>query len=157
VVGEPDVHLARSDGEGWGGPWTRLGAILRHEDVAWHNQRGDKAYEWGLEGGQLLELPNGNIVLNGVSFRSDGPAGARQRVFLAVAQRPTGPYSLQGPAIAPENGDDGGENGHATAICVDDELVLFFQEREVHDGRWRYALAAASLERPGAQPDGKAA
>jgi hypothetical protein len=145
VVGQPDLHLARSAGDTWDGPWRRLGPILIHEHVSWHNQRGDESYEWGLEGAQLVSLPDGRTLLNAVGFRTGGPAGSRQRVFLAVGESPAGPFDVSQPAVMPLGGDSAGENGHATVVVERDHLVVFFQERDAPDGKWRYALATAPL------------
>ncbi len=70
TIREPDVHLARSASGTWDGPWERLGPILRHEQVDFHNQRGTPGYEWGLEGAQLVELSDGRVLLNAVGFLS---------------------------------------------------------------------------------------
>jgi hypothetical protein len=145
VVGQPDLHLARSTGDTWDGPWERLGPILSHEQVPWHNQRGHEAYEWGLEGAQLLLLPDGRILLNAVGFQTMAPIGTRQRVFLAVGPAPTGPFTVGEPAITPIDGNGSGENGHATVVIDGDHLALVFQERDAPDGRWRYALATAPI------------
>jgi hypothetical protein len=145
IPGEPDVHLARSQSGGWDGPWERLGVILRHEDVTHHNQRGTRGYEWGLEGAQLVGLPDGRVLLNAVSFLPDLPAGCRQRVFFAVGHSPPGPYRVFGPAVQPLGGDRAGENGHATALVDGHTLTLTFQERGVEDPRWRYGLATVPL------------
>ncbi|HUR73864.1 MAG TPA: hypothetical protein VMZ00_06280 [Sporichthya sp.] len=146
TIGEPDVHLARSASGTWAGPWEKLGPILRHEDVVWHNQRGSVGYEWGLEGAQLVELPDGTVLLNGVCFLSDGPATCRQRVFFARAPHVLGPYEVIGPVIAPPADQIQGENGHATVVLDGDQLALFFQERDAA-GSWRYAIAFAPIRR----------
>jgi hypothetical protein len=145
VVGQPDLHLARSDGNSWDGPWRRLGPILIHEHVPWHNQHGDDAYEWGLEGAQLVALPDGRTLLNAVGFVHGGAAGSRQRVFLAVAANPYVPFDVGPPVVMPLGGETTGENGHATVVIDGDELVLFFQERDAPSHKWRYALATAPL------------
>jgi hypothetical protein len=144
-IGEPDLYLARSASGGWDGPWLRLGPVLRHQQVHCHNQRGAADYEWGLEGAQLVELPDGSVLLNAVCFLPRGSAGSRQRVFFATAPDVLGPYEVHGAVVVPEGGT--GENGHATAIIDGDELRLFFQERSEVDGLWRYALASAPLSR----------
>ncbi|MFL6239460.1 MAG: hypothetical protein ACJ735_08245 [Actinomycetes bacterium] len=146
TVGEPDVHLARSVTGRWSGPWERLGPILRHEHVDCHNQRGEPLYEWGLEGGQLIELPDGDVLLNAVCFLRDAPAGCRQRVFFARASTPLGPYAVDGPVLSPVGGDHAGENGHGTLVLDGKELALFFQERDANSETWRYALAAADVD-----------
>jgi hypothetical protein len=142
-VGRPDIYLARSTSGGWQGPWERRGCILRHEDVPDHNQHDDETYEWGLEGAQLVELPDGRVLLNAVCFLAAHPPGERQRVFFAVATDPGGPYDVLGPVLAPPRN---GENGHATVVVKDGALTLFFQERVGAAGLWRYGLATASLD-----------
>jgi hypothetical protein len=141
-IGRPDLFLARSAGGGWDGPWERLGCVLHHEQVPGHNQHDDPAYEWGLEGAQLIELPDGQVLLNAVCFLGGAPAGNRQRVFFATAPGPTGPYRVHGPALDPVDGV--GEVGHAAGAVYGGELVLLFQER-TGDGPWRYGVAAAPL------------
>lgn len=148
VVGRPDIYLARSRTGRWSGPWERLGPILRHEDVPDHNQHNHPAYEWGLEGAQLVGLPDGRVLLTAVCFLGTAPAGQRQRVFFAVADRPLGPYRVLRPALEPARA---GETGHATGVVMDGggriagkELAVFFQEREAH-GAWRYGLMTAPL------------
>ncbi|HWG99926.1 MAG TPA: hypothetical protein VNV66_11510 [Pilimelia sp.] len=147
--GRPDIHLARSLTGSWEGPWQRLGRILGHADVPGHNQHDDPAYEWGLEGAQLVELPDGRVLLNAVCFRAGAAPGDRQRVFFALADTPTGPYQVVGPVLDPAGP---GEIGHAAAVVHDGALSLFFQER-VGGGPWGYGLAAAPL--PPAQPTGQ--
>ena len=145
IVGQPDVHLARSESGTWDGPWERLGPVLRHEHVWCHNQRGAQAYEWGLEGAQLVELPDGRILLNAVCFLPGAAPGTRQRVFFALARDVMGPYEVLGPVLVPGGGHAAGENGHACAVVDGDELALMFQERSLDDPLWRIALAYAPL------------
>lgn len=140
VVGQPDVHLARSDS--WDGPWERLGPVLAHEQVWCHNQRGSTAYEWGLEGAQLLPLPDGRVLLNAVCFLPGADAGTRQRVFFAVADDLLGPYDVLGPVLEPP---ERGENGHACAVLHDDQLWLVFQERSRSEPVWRLGCARTPL------------
>jgi hypothetical protein len=146
VVGQPDLYLARSTTGSWDGPWERLGCLLRHEQVPDHNQRDDPAYEWGLEGAQLVELPDGRVLLNAVCFLAAADAGNRQRVFFAIGPTPLGPYHVVGSVLDPLDGF--GEIGHATVVIHDGELTLFFQER-AGDGPWRYGVASAPLAEPG--------
>jgi hypothetical protein len=140
VVGEPDIFLARSAGESWNGPWERQGPILVHEQVPFHNARGREGYEWGLEGAQLLELPDGRVLLNAVCFLADGAPGSRQRVFFAIAATPDGPYELLGPVLDSSPTEASGENGHATAVIDGDELALFIQQRDSAASSWNLAL-----------------
>jgi hypothetical protein len=148
-VGEPDLHLARSASGTWDGPWDRLGPILTHDDVAdCHNPRGCDAYEWGLEGGQLSDLPDGRTLLCGVCFLPAGDHGSRQRVLFAVADDPAGPYDVIGPAIEPESYAAPGENGHATTVVEHGRVYLFFQHRDGDGPPWELfvtSIPAAAL------------
>lgn len=135
-VGEPDLHLARSTTGSWDGPWERLGVVLGHDDVDCHNPRGCPSYEWGLEGGQLTELPDGRTLLSAVCFLPGGGHGSRQRVFLAVAERPEGPYDVLGPALDPVRYSVGGENGHGCTVVDRGRVYLFFQHRDGDGPPW---------------------
>ncbi len=142
VVGQPDLYLARSRSGSWNGPWDRLGCILDHARVPCHNQLGTVGYEWGLEGPQLLELPGGGVLLTAVCFLPDQPLGHRQRLLLAVAEEPTGPYVVLGAAVQPGGPGGTGENGHGTAVLGDDGLVhLVYQERAGDGLPWRILRA----------------
>jgi hypothetical protein len=150
---QPDVYLA--EGEEWNGPWHRRGIILGHDHIDWHhNRRGHHEYEWGIEGPQIICLPNGMYLLNATCFLSEGKFGTRQRVFFAIANDITGPYTSLGPVIDPlafpEQQWMSGENGHATAIIEDEQLLLFFQGRSQQDpdasqNNWRYGIATFPL------------
>lgn len=132
----PEIFLALSTG-GWDGPWLRVGKILSHADVAdHHNQPGQPDYEWGIEGPQLVELPDGRVLLNAVCFLPAGERGTRQRVFFAVANSLREPFQSLGPFLQPRGQ---GENGHASATLVDNELVLCYQARP-RAGTWRYGI-----------------
>jgi hypothetical protein len=144
-IGSPDIHLARSQSGEWEGPWERLGPILSHEDVPFHNPRGSAEYEWGLEGSQLLQMPDGTVILTAVCFLSGAAAGSRQRVFLAAAGSPTGPFELSGPLVAPHAR---GENGHACAVLEDDQLFVFMQERSGIAAPWCYSLRRVAPSQP---------
>lgn len=108
-----------------------------------HNHRDDPDYEWGIEGGQLVELPDGRVLLNATCFLPTGERGTRQRVFFAIADNVEGPYHSVGPILTPV---ERGENGHSTVIIQDNELVLFYQSRiEATSHRWRYGIARCDL------------
>jgi hypothetical protein len=150
-VGRPDIYLAKSVSNDWKGPWERVylsqkpGPILTHEEVVHHNQRMWGDYEWGLEGAQLIEMPRGLILLNGVCFLPQGNRGRRQRIFLAVAEQVTGPYATVGPLIQPpDSGWDSGENGHSAGIINEHELIIIYQARPL-EGPWRYGLLSIEI------------
>jgi len=140
---QPDIFLTRSESESWFGPWKRLGKILDHSALPHHNQRDHIDYEWGIEGAQLVELPDGRILLNATCFLPEGPRGNRQRVFFAIAEHVEGPYESLGPVLDPGGA---GENGHATALITGTELTLFYQSRNPMTGyHWRYGIAKYDL------------
>lgn len=152
---QPDVYLAKSTTDYWSGHWKRMKAILRHEDIAWHhNAREHPDYEWGIEGPELVQLPDGSVLLNATCFIEEGRRGTRQRVFFAVADSVTGPYTSIGPVLFPTEGTlwENGENGHASSWIVGDELYLFYQARsqEVVEPKeannWRYGIAVYAIE-----------
>jgi hypothetical protein len=138
---QPDLYLAKSKNNTWEGPWVRLGKIVDHADVSeHHNGRDQEDYEWGLEGAQLIQLPDGRVLLNAVSFLPTGTYGSRQRVFFGVADKVTGPYKSLG--IVLPNPTEPGENGHAAAFVEGSELVLCYQQRLAStDHLWRYGIA----------------
>jgi hypothetical protein len=143
-VPQPDVYLARSTSGSWFGPWERMGKILDHDEVPHHNSRDHDDYEWGIEGPQLVELPDGRVMLNATCFLPEGPRGCRQRVFFAVADQIEGPYRSIGPVLEP---GQAGENGHSTVLIEGDEIKLFYQSRLVETGhKWRYGILTATVE-----------
>jgi hypothetical protein len=151
---QPDIYMAQSD-NGWNGSWQRLGKILDHNDIEWHhNSRQHSEYEWGIEGPQLIALPNGKILLNATCFLCDGPFGTRQRVFFALSDSITTSYKSMGPVLKPSLDStqwNSGENGHASAVLHNDKLYLFFQSRsrdipQASDNNWRYGIAIYNLE-----------
>ncbi len=145
-VPQPDIYLAQSISDSWFGPWKRLGKILDHADVPHHNAREHPDYEWGIEGAQLLELPDGRILLNATCFLPEGQRGNRQRVFFAIAELPQGPYQSIGPVLDP---GVAGENGHSTVLVTGDELTLFYQSRlNATNNLWRYGIARFNLRQP---------
>ncbi|MCG6116112.1 MAG: hypothetical protein MEQ84_13030 [Mesorhizobium sp.] len=143
-VPQPDIYLARSQSDSWFGPWKRLGKILDHADVPHHNRREDPDYEWGIEGAQLVELPDGRVLLNATCFLPEGTRGNRQRVFFAVADQVEGPYVSLGPVLDP---GEAGENGHSTVMVDGNELTLVYQSRRAAtNNRWRFGIAKCSLD-----------
>lgn len=153
-VGRPDIYLAKSTSNLWDGPWERVrafinkGPILTHQEVIHHNQLEGSHYEWGLEGAQLIELPDSLILLNAVCFLPEGKYGKRQRIFFAVANEVTGPYQTIGPVIyPPQEGWDCGENGHAAGVIIGEKLELFYQGRQGEGSKWSCGIASIDLNR----------
>ncbi len=145
-IGRPDIYLAKSISGSWYGPWERIGKIISHEDVSsHHNQLNDPDYEWGLEGPQLIALPNGKILLAAVCFLPGIERGKRQRVFFAIADKVEGPYRTLGPIINPQDEHwQSGETGHAAGIIKDEKLLFFYQARSQHTP-WRYGMATVDI------------
>lgn len=147
-VGQPDIFLARSITNTWYGPWVKEGCIVSHEHIDHHNQLGHEDYEWGLEGAQLVALPNGLILMNSVCFLPDAPKGQRQRVFFAVSNDIRGPYVSLGPLIKPpKQGWDSAENGHASCLIEEDRLRCYYQARSLDSefAPWNCALATLNV------------
>jgi hypothetical protein len=145
-VPQPDVYLARSMSDSWFGPWKRMGKILDHGEVPHHNSREHPDYEWGIEGAQLVALPDGRVLLNATCFLPEGARGSRQRVFFAIADTVEGPYQSLGPVLDP---GEPGENGHSTVMVNGTELTLFYQSRRIAtDHRWRFGIAKFDLLQP---------
>lgn len=148
TVPQPDVFLARSRSGTWFGPWDRMGKILDHDEIPHHNPRSHPDYEWGIEGPQLVELPDGRVLLNATCFLPQGARGSRQRVFLAVADRVEGPYHTLGPVL---DHSEPGENGHSTVMVMGGEMVVFYQSRVPEtQHRWRYGILRGALQLDGA-------
>jgi hypothetical protein len=150
---QPDIYLAESSTALWTGPWKRQKKILSHDHIAWHhNRREHPDYEWGIEGPQLMELPDGSVLLNATCFIEEGKRGTRQRVFFAHAKVPDGPYESFGPVLSDrENEWESGENGHATVHIKDNILYLFYQARSSKNSdpasnNWQYGLALYKVE-----------
>lgn len=149
LVSQPNIFLAKSRTNTWSGPWERLGKVLDHTDIAeHHNQIDHPMYEWGIEGPQLIELPDGKILLQATCFLPVGNFGSRQRVFFALGDSVTGPYHTLGPVLTdPREEWESGENGHAAGFIKDGLLYLFYQARSnrITDdppaNDWRYGIA----------------
>ncbi|WP_183097150.1 hypothetical protein [Mesorhizobium sp. YM1C-6-2] len=142
-VPQPDIYLAQSSTNTWFGPWVRVGKIMDHQDLPHHNSREHPDYECGIEGAQLVELPDGRVLLNATCFLPEGERGNRQRVFFAIADKVEGPYKTLGPVLTP---GEPGENGHSTVLIDNQELMLVYQSRvRTTNHRWRFGIAKCSL------------
>jgi hypothetical protein len=149
--------------------------IVRYTDIPGHNphppvrqadetdsQRIEREllesnFEWGLEGMQILRLPNDLYALLGVCFLSNEPIGSRQRAFMAISDKITGPFLPLGLLVEPkeDNGWGDGENGHASAEIIGDKLHILYQARkpslndaplaERLEARWQLGEAICDL------------
>lgn len=112
--------------------WSPPQLVLAQEHVPFHNQRHDPEREWALEGAEVVQADAGLYLLVGVCFLplGHGARGSRQRVFLAAARSPLGPYVPMGCPLRPA---PGGENGHASAVVEAGALHLLYQARRGRD------------------------
>jgi hypothetical protein len=140
-VGQPDIYLVKSQSNTWDGPWINRTKILDHTEIVHHNQKNHLTYEWGLEGSQLIELPNGIIMMNAVCFLPHGEFGTRQRVFFAFARSVKGKFYSAGTVLPPLEEWESGENGHAAAFMRGPDMYLFYQGRPPGQEPWRYGIA----------------
>jgi hypothetical protein len=148
IFPQPDVYLAKSATGFWAGPWKRVKKILDHDEISWHHNRREYIdYEWGIEGPEIAELPDGRVLLNATCFLEEGARGTRQRVFFAIAKSPEGPYESLGPVLTGRTDEwECGENGHASVWVQDDLVYLFYQARSrtnpvPTENNWRYGIA----------------
>ena len=77
-------------------------------------------------------------------FLASRPRGSRQRLLLAIADEPWGPFELLGPLIDPE--ERSGENGHGCAVLDDEGVRIVYQERGGDGMRWHVRHALVPLD-----------
>jgi hypothetical protein len=139
-----DIALARSlEGSNYGSAWEKLGCIISHEDVPFHNQHDDPNREWGLEGGDLLELKDGSVLLIGVCFLKYAEPCHRQRIFVAHAKNMVGPFRIIGLLTNPCNDWGARENGHPCMVKQNGRIYIFTQ---VLTSDWRLGLLSVDEE-----------
>jgi hypothetical protein len=124
--------------------WSAPQLILKQEDIAFHNHPDSPHYEWGLEGGKIVQLADDAFLLVGVCHldKDITHRGTRQRVFFAQAQTPAGPFVSHALPIEPTPYPVGqGENGHPDVVDLGDRLAIVYQERAGIGHKWhlRYA------------------
>ncbi|HEV8510555.1 MAG TPA: galactokinase family protein [Gemmatimonadales bacterium] len=135
---DPCVFMAVSD-NGWDGPFVHGRApLLADADVPWHNSHdpANPFYEWGLEGGQIMAMPNGTYLLLAVAFeqrpgRDYMPA---QRLLFAIYDRNFRLIEVSNPILPRSPAWD--EYGHGSMmIDVNDprRLRLLFQARPANE------------------------
>ena len=133
-------------------------AIMKYSDVSEHNphprppfveehdelpeQRRQRLelennFEWGLEGFQVMPLPNGLFLCLGVCFLRDEPKDQRERAFIGISEVRTGPYVPLAHLVDPasEVSNDISEmgrqvkNGHPSGLIDGDTLIIDYQTR----------------------------
>jgi galactokinase/galactose mutarotase-like enzyme len=130
---DPQLFIAESM-HGWDGPFTNGRLILTDVDVPWHNSHSaaNPYYEWGLEGAQLLPLPNGQLLLLSVAFerRPGLDYMAAQRLLFALYDKEMKLIDVSDPILPLAPGWD--EYGHGS-MMIDvnepDHLRMLYQAR----------------------------
>lgn len=125
--------------------WLRPHAILEQEHVPYHNDPDSHFFEWGLEGGKIDQLADNLYLLIGVCFlpKPAGSEGRRQRIFLATARSPIGPFVPVGLPFAPTT--PRGEIGHPDTIIHENHISVIYQERLGNGKPWY--LRRADIDR----------
>jgi len=146
-----NIYLLESISNSWNGPWKHRGLIFSHNDILLqHNHHKSKNYEWGLEGSQLIQLPDNRIVLIGVCFLPSGEFGTRQRLFLATSNKIEGPYYLLCQASVNSTDENITENGHGGMVLINGVLNILFQGRSnLTKQPWRYYFAKVDIKEIG--------
>lgn len=119
--------------------WDTPRLILAQEDVPYHNNPGSLNFEWGLEGAKLVQLAENAYIMIGVCFLEKGHEhrGTRQRVFLAAAETPFGPFTPISLPLEPTKYESGqGENGHPDTIDLGSSIGILYQERTGDGKPW---------------------
>jgi hypothetical protein len=147
-IGCGDIYMTcrkqNDDGRGWSAP----SLLLAQEDVPFHNHPSYEHYEWGLEGGQILQISQNQYLMIGVCFmpKPIGHEGTRQRVFFAVADSINGPFKPVGTPLEPQyNPFKTGENGHPDGFIENDMLSIVYQERIGTNQPWHLRRVQYSL------------
>jgi hypothetical protein len=131
----PDPCVFLAEGSGWEAAFRNGdGPILTDADVPWHNPHhpANPYYEWGLEGAQLLPLPDGNRLLLCVGFerRPSPDYMAAQRLFFALYSPGMKLRAVSDPILPRVPGWDEYGHGHMIVDAVDpDKLRLLYQAR----------------------------
>ncbi|MBI1216749.1 MAG: hypothetical protein GC185_13145 [Alphaproteobacteria bacterium] len=148
-IGCGDVYLSFRDKGAKDEAWSTPVLALKQEDVPFHNRPGAENFEWGLEGAKVVQLADDAFLMIGVCFldRGNEERGTRQRVFLAGAAQPGGPYVPMETPIAPTAYPEGtGENGHPDTIDLGQTLGILYQERAGEGQPWHLRYTEASKD-----------
>lgn len=139
-VGCGDVYMSLKPKTGEGSDtWSTPRMILAQEEVPFHNSPDSPEFEWGIEGAKIVQMSENAYVMIGVCFldKSRSEIGTRQRVFLAAAASPEGPYLPIHTPIDPTAYPEGtGENGHPDTIDLGDKIGILYQERSGDQRPW---------------------
>lgn len=142
-----DLYMSLREKDGFSSEWSTPKLILKQEDVPFHNHPASPNFEWGLEGGKIIQLEEDSFLLTGVCFLEKDIAlrGTRQRVFFATAASPAGPFVSHTLPLEPTPYDVGqGENGHPDVIDLGSRLAILYQERAGVGHPWHLRYAEIS-------------
>jgi hypothetical protein len=146
-IGCGDLYMSfKSDADE---KWSEAKCVLSQEDVPFHNHPGLESFEWGLEGAKLVQLAHDCYIIIGVCFlpMPHSFLGSRQRVFMAAATSPEGPFKPLGLLFEPiEQPSRTGENGHPDTFIQDGKLWVIYQERTGNNQPWHLRSAAFEIE-----------
>ncbi len=147
-VGSGDIYVTWKKKNDPKAEWTPAKLILDQDDVPFHNKPTYTDFEWGLEGGKILQVAADQFLLIGVCFLPlpNTHRGARQRVFIAASHALDGPYIPLGTPFPPQKTESGaGEHGHPDTIIHDGNLFIVFQERMGDNKPWHLRYAVLDL------------
>jgi UDP-N-acetylglucosamine/UDP-N-acetylgalactosamine diphosphorylase len=131
---DPRVFIAFGR-NGWDGPFPNgKRPILSDKQVPWHNSHdpANPYYEWGLEGAQLMPLPNGELLMLCVAFekRPGRDYMAAQRLLFALYDSRLNLTAVSNPILPIVKGWE--EYGHGS-MMIDAEdptkLRMLYQAR----------------------------
>jgi hypothetical protein len=144
-VGCGDIYMTTKKKYDPDAVWSEAICIIEQENVPFHNMPSDQHFEWGLEGGKILQIFNEMFLFAGVCFLPKPHAqGTRQRVFFAASTSVKGPYIPLGTPFHPT---ESGEHGHPDVFVKDRSLEIVYQERHGEGMPWHLRFAKYDLEK----------
>ncbi len=147
-IGSGDLYLSHKKKND--SSWSEAKLILMQEDVPFHNKPGSPDFEWGLEGGKLIQVSEDCFLLVAVCFLPlpHDFRGRRQRVFFAASRALYGPYIPLGVAFQPQEQETGsGEHGHSDTIIDGNDLWIIYQERSGEGRPWHLRYVRIDYEK----------
>lgn len=136
--------------------WGPAHLVLTQEEVAFHNKPGSEHFEWGLEGGKIIQVSEKCFLLIAVCFLPlpKGSEGKRQRVFFAASTSIYGPFIPLGMPFQPQKYETGsGEHGHPDTILLGNELWIIFQERKGDGHPWHLRYGVIDFQKLGSHAE----
>lgn len=149
-VGCGDIYMSWKKKDAPESEWSIGKRILAQEEVPFHNKPGDEAFEWGLEGGKMIQVSEKCFLMIGVCFlpMPHGFIGSRQRVFFAASTSMFGPYIPLGTPFQPQKYEtNAGEHGHPDTLIIGNDLWIIYQERKGANAPWHLRYAVMDLSK----------